>query len=241
MALCVQRYMHAGKRYRVVDFGSRISPKQSLTHRQLLDGHDCEYTGVDIQAGRNVDLVMKKPYRVPLKSNIADVVFAGQVFEHIPFFWASVLELARVMKPGGYLFLTVPSRGHLHSKYDCWRYYPDGLRAMAAFTGLELREAHTDFPPNRPSTRPRPRHDFAKIDTGNYYWGDTVGVFQKPARYPAVKIAILRAVVLWWANRIGDLSAVPEPPSDPAESAGPEPAVKRGDVLGVGARRDDSA
>src|SRR5512132_540230 len=60
-------------------------------------------------------------------------------------------------------------------------------------------------------------------------------VFQKPARYPSVKIGVLRAVVLWWANRIGDLSAVPEPLSDPAEFAGPEPAVKRGDVLGVGA------
>jgi SAM-dependent methyltransferase len=228
MALCVERYMQRGRKYRVVDFGSRISPKQTLTHRELLDGHDYEYTGVDIRAGRNVDVVMKKPYRVPLKSNTADVVFTGQVFEHVPFFWASLLEIARVMKPGGYLFLTVPSRGHTHSSYDCWRYYPDGLRAMAAFTRLELREAHTDFPPARPSTRPRPRHDYARIDTAHYYWGDTVGVFQKPTGYPSVRIGIVREVVLWWANRIGDLSGVPAPASD-------DP-LQRGDVLGVASR-----
>jgi SAM-dependent methyltransferase len=233
MALCVERYMQRGRRYHVVDFGSRISPNQAATHRQLLEGYDVDYTGVDIRAGRNVDVVMKKPYRVPLKSNTADVIFSGQVLEHVPFFWASMLEIARVMKPGGYLFLTVPSRGHLHSNYDCWRFYPDGLRAMAAFTRLKLREVHTDFPPNRASTRPRPRHDFAKIDTANYYWGDSVGVFQKPRRYPSLRIAVVREVVLWWANQIGDLSAVPAPPSDPPDVVGPDPARRRTDVLAV--------
>lgn len=211
MALCVERYMEKGRRYRVFDLGSRISPGQDATHRGLLREYDCEYTGIDIRPGRNVDVVMKRPYSVPVKSNSADVVFAGQVFEHVPFFWASMLELARVMKPHGHLFLTVPSRGHVHSLYDCWRYYPDGLRAMAAFSGLELREAHTDFPPTVESDRPRPRHDFASIDAANYYWGDTVGVFRKPAGYASARIAVVRAVVRWWANRIGDLSGVPAP------------------------------
>jgi SAM-dependent methyltransferase len=208
MALCIQRYMREGTKYRVVDFGSRISPPQSDSHRDLLSDHDHEYTGVDIRPGRNVDLVMEKPYRVPLKSGSADIVLAGQVFEHVPFFWASFLELARVLKPHGYLFMTVPSRGHVHSIHDCWRYYPDGLRAMAAFSGLDLREAYTDFPP----VRVRKRHDYASIDTANYYWGDTVGVFQKPARYPSVRIGLVRAVLLWWANRIDDLAETPPPP-----------------------------
>ena len=232
--------MPRGRKYRIVDVGSRISPKQSLTHRTLLEGYDYEYTGVDIRRGRNVDVVMRKPYRVPLKSNTADVVFSGQVFEHIPFFWASMLEIARVMKPGGYLFLTAPSRGHIHSALDCWRYYPDGLRAMAAFAGLALREAYTDFPPSVPSTRPQPRHDYARIDTANYYWGDTVAVFQKPARYPALKIGVVREVVVWWANRVGDLSRVPAPPSDPPEVVGQAPARRRGDVLAVGRSEPES-
>jgi ubiquinone/menaquinone biosynthesis C-methylase UbiE len=102
MALSIQRYMEKGRKYRVLDFGSGTSPRQTLTHRSLLGEYDCDYTGADIREGDNIDLVMKKPYRVQLKSNSIDIVLSGQVFEHVPFFWASLLEIARVMKPGAY-------------------------------------------------------------------------------------------------------------------------------------------
>ena len=45
----------------------------------------------------------------------------------------------------------------------------------------------------------------------NYYWGDSVGVFRKPMGYPALRAAVLRKVILMWANRIGDLELIPEP------------------------------
>ncbi|CAO0832557.1 hypothetical protein SMICM17S_08679 [Streptomyces microflavus] len=73
--------------YRVVDLGTRISGKQTRTHRALLAKHPIDYFGVDVQDGPNVDAVMKKPYRIPARSNSADVVLSGQAFEHIPFFW----------------------------------------------------------------------------------------------------------------------------------------------------------
>jgi SAM-dependent methyltransferase len=205
MARCVETYMPKGRRYDVVDFGSRVSRKRAgaATHRDLLREHDCDVVGVDIRAGHNVDVVMRKPYRIPLKANSADIVFAGQVFEHIPFFWASFLEIARVLRPTGYLFLTVPSRGHEHAHFDCWRYYPDGLRALAAFARLEICEAHTDFPP----TGSGRRHDFARIDSENRYWGDTVGVFRKPVRRRSPAVAIVREVLVWWANRVGDVGS----------------------------------
>jgi hypothetical protein len=62
MALSIQRYMEKGRKYRVLDFGSGTSPRQTLTHRSLLGEYDCDYTGVDIREGNNIDLVMKKPY-----------------------------------------------------------------------------------------------------------------------------------------------------------------------------------
>lgn len=208
MGMCVEKYLSKEQRYRVVDLGSRISPNQHVTHRELLAGYDCEITGVDIEAGRNVDVVMTKPYRIPLRSNSADVIFSGQAFEHIPFFWASFLEMARVLRRGGYIFLTAPSRGHTHDVYDCWRYYPDGLRALAAFARLELTEAFTDFPPIRDGFR----HDYAKIDRARYYWGDSVGVFCKPQSYPYLRVGLVREAMVWWANRVGDLEATPKPP-----------------------------
>jgi SAM-dependent methyltransferase len=220
MRLSIERYMDRDRSYKVLDFGSGISRQQTLTHRSLLGEYDCEYTGVDIRAGDNIDVVMTKPYRIPLASRSFDVVLSGQVFEHVPFFWASLLEIARVMKPRAYFFLTVPSRGHEHSTYDCWRFYPDGLRAMAAWSRLTLREGFTDFPP----TVGRRKHDFKAIDETNYYWGDTVGVFQKPARYPSLRAAVLSAPLRLWANRIADLEGVAAPKRR---------ARRRRDVLGT--------
>jgi SAM-dependent methyltransferase len=205
MGRLVEKYLRKDQPYRVVDFGSRPSRRQVMTHRDLFAGYECVITGVDVRPGRNVDLVMKKPYRVPLKSGSADVVISGQVFEHVPFFWASLLEITRIIKPNGYFFLTVPSRGHVHTSVDCWRYYPDGLRAMAAFSGLKLCEAHTDFPP----ITGKRLHDYRKIDVVNRYWGDTVGVFQKPSQYPSLQMSLVREVVVWWANRVGALSNTP--------------------------------
>jgi SAM-dependent methyltransferase len=206
MQLCVQRYVPKNRRYRIIDLGARPSAKQTLTHRQLFTDHEVDYVGIDIRAGKNVDVIMTRPYRIPARSNTADLVISGQVFEHIPFFWASMLEIARVLKPDGYAFITAPSRGHEHSTYDCWRYYPDGFRAMAAYSALVLREAHTDFPLKKGR-----RHDYSRIDAGSSYWGDSVGVFQKPRRYPRFRMTVVRSITCWWANRIGDLEGTPKP------------------------------
>lgn len=206
MSLCVERYLDKNKHHDVVDLGSRLGTAKGLSHRDLLAGYDFTYTGVDIRSGPNVDVVMKEYYRIPVKSNSADLLISGQAFEHIPFFWASLLEIARVLKPGGYAFITAPSRGHIHSVYDCYRYYPDGFRAMARFAKLKLREAHTDFPPKKAGGR----LDYDGIDP-NYYWGDSVGVFQKPKRYPTWKMAIVREVHVRYANHCRDLESIPKP------------------------------
>ena len=210
MARVIETYLPRNRHYTVVDFGSRTTGKQTATHRDLLRDHDCQIVGVDVVDGKNVDVVMKKPYRLPLRSNSVDVVVSGQVFEHVPFFWASLLEIARVLRQHGHFLMTAPSRGHVHSSVDCWRYYPDGLRAMAAYARLELLEAYTDFPPVRRGAR----HDYKAIETPQHYWGDTVGVFRKPARYPGRRMALVREPVVWWANRTRDIAAIgPSGPS----------------------------
>ncbi|MFE6027610.1 methyltransferase domain-containing protein [Streptomyces niveus] len=207
MELCVKEYMPTTGRHRVVDLGSRISPKQSLTHRGLLGGRDVEYIGVDVLDGPNVDIVMPAPYRIPVRSRTADFVMSGQAFEHIPFFWASMMEIARVLRPGGLAFVTAPSRGHVHDAQDCWRYYPDGFRAMAAFTGLELAEAYTDFPPLKGI-----RFDYAAIDGKRAYWGDSVGVFRRPRR-PRRRLweYAVRELTVRYANRVGGVDGIPLP------------------------------
>jgi SAM-dependent methyltransferase len=133
-----------------------------------------------------------------LRANSVDVVVSGQTFEHVPFVWVSMIEIARVLRPCGHAFVTAPSRGHVHGGQDCWRFYPDGMRALAAWSGLELRETSTDFPPPRGRTR---RLDYAAVAPAEY-WGDTVAVFRKAPDYPRRRMAVVRPVMRWWANHV---------------------------------------
>jgi SAM-dependent methyltransferase len=197
MKMAMARHLPKDRRLEVLELGSARVANQPLDHRSLLAEVDHSYIGVDIREADNVDVVMKKPYTIPARSNSKDVVIAGQVFEHIPFFWASMLEVARILRPGGVWFVTVPSRGHRHGGVDCWRYYRGGMRAIAAASRLTLLETHTHFPPTLDGSI---RHDYAKTDSQMHYWGDTLGVFQKPQRYP-LEMRVVAPVVRWWANR----------------------------------------
>lgn len=125
------------------------------------------YTGADIAAGPNVDVVLDDPYKFPFKDNQFDLVISGSVFEHTEFFWLTFQEMTRVLKPLGYIFLTAPSRGPEHKHpVDCWRFYPDGFRALAKYCNLEAIEVTTDW------------HNYVS-DDNSYIHGDTVGVFWK--------------------------------------------------------------
>lgn len=203
----IEKFMPTDRHYRVVDFGSYLA-REGPGHRDVLADRDCAILGVDLMAGRNVDIVMDLPYRIPLPSNTADVVLSGQVFEHIPFIFTSALEIRRILKPGGLFMMTVPSRGHRHNVYDCWRFYPDSMRAIAAFTSMELEHAVTDLPKRNENGR----YDYSKTKT---YWGDTVGVFRKPRRSPRIRIAMVSAALRYWSNRVGDLEDTPLPRSKP--------------------------
>jgi len=203
MKLSVDTYLRKNRHYDVLDFGSQAAGN-GRTHREVLVDYDINYVGVDVVAGDNVDVVMAKPYRIPMKTNSVDVVITGSAFEHIPFMWASFLEISRVLRPGGLILLTAPSRGHIHFEMDCWRFYPDSMRALAAFARMELLEAHTDMPPKHPEGGV----DYAKVDYVRNYWGDTAAVFRKPKRYSYL-IRPVREVIIWWANRVNGIDKVP--------------------------------
>lgn len=160
----VDKYLKEKTKLNVVDLGSY---DVNGSYKQFFSKPGWSYTGVDLVAGPNVDVVLQSPYRLPLPSFSADVIVSGQAFEHIEFFWLTWLEFARVLKPSGMIFLLAPSRGYEHRyPQDCWRFYPDSYRALAKYAGMELLEVSTDW-------EPHPDPDSAP-------WGDTVGVFQQP-------------------------------------------------------------
>lgn len=122
---------------RVLDVGSY---DYNGTYKPLFDGH--EYTGIDQTDGPNVDVVVgEPPWDLPGEY---DIVVCGQVLEHAPRPWVLMEEMARQTKVGGRLCIVAPSAGPVHRyPVDCYRYHPDGLRALAEHAGLQVVRCFT--------------------------------------------------------------------------------------------------
>ena len=90
-----------------------------------------DYCGVDMAAGPNVSLVLDDPYRLPFGAEF-DLVISTSCLEHDEFFWLTFAEMARVAKPGGFIYMSAPTGGVVHRHpVDCWRFYPDAGVALA--------------------------------------------------------------------------------------------------------------
>ena len=162
MQRLVSTYLTGGQAIHALDIGSY---DVNGSYRTLFGQPLWKYTGVDLQQGPGVDVVLDSPYRLPFASGSIDVIVSGQAFEHIEHFWMTWLEMQRVLRAGGLIFLIAPSRGPEHRyPQDCWRFYPDGYRALAKLGDFDLLEVHTDWEPHQ--------------DPGSAAWGDTVGVFR---------------------------------------------------------------
>ncbi len=162
---------YAKRNDKILDVGSAMVNTgpylENLSYRNLFEDGVVEYTGLDVVAGRNVDLVVKDQYKwTELKDNTFDIVISGQALEHIEFFWLVFVEMARVLKPGGYMCVIVP-KYHLTHRHpiDCWRFLPDGMVALAKYAGIKCLEAKADHVAN-----------YVRLQKHN---GDCVGVFQK--------------------------------------------------------------
>lgn len=163
----VDKYLsqYRTKTLKILDVGSQDI---NGTYKPLFSEEKWEYTGLDICQGKNVDIVVKDIYKWKrVKSNSYDIIISGQAFEHIEYFWLTMKELARVAKPGGLCCIIAPSSGPEH-KYpkDCWRFFPDGLAAVAKYADLEIIETYTCWEP--------------EICGEKNIWKDTVLICNKP-------------------------------------------------------------
>ena len=94
---------------------------------------------LDIYPSENLTYPNVDPYSYPIEDNRYDFILAGNVMEHVPQVWRWLTELKRVCKPGGLIGILAPCSWPFHGEdgADCWRIYPDGMRALLDFAGLE--------------------------------------------------------------------------------------------------------
>ena len=172
----------------IVDLGSHDI---NGSYRPLFARPRWRYLGLDLAPGENVDVVLRDPYSWrELASRSADVVVCGQTFEHTEFFWETMLEIARILKPRGLCCIIAPSGGPEHRfPLDCWRFFADGLYALARYADLEVIEARTQW-------EDRPEYDFESNK-----WHESILIARKP--WEPLRKTLKRSFRSWLKRHLG--------------------------------------
>jgi SAM-dependent methyltransferase len=149
---------------RIIDIGSY---DVNGTLRPIFDSG--YYIGLDMEKGPNVDIV-SKANDIPFKDSYFDVVLSSSCFEHDDFFWETFLEMCRVLKPGGFMYIQAPSNGPYHGwPGDNWRFYIDSWKSLSKWGfkngyKIDLIESYIDTTTQDPNSK--------------RIWDDSIGIFK---------------------------------------------------------------
>ena len=131
--------------------------------RSLFNG---QYVTMDVSG--DADIIVADMYKWhEINSNHFDYVISTSTLEHIEYPWLTMEECYRVLVPGGLVCHVAPSAGVEH-KYpvDCYRYYPDGGRALLRWANFDVVNVYTHWTANC-------------VDDGGNQFKDTVMIGQK--------------------------------------------------------------
>lgn len=141
MAWFRDNFLSRDKILKILDIGSM---DVNGSYRDLFQNNTWIYKGMDISEGRNVDIVVANPLNwKEIPNEDYDVVISGQTLEHCEFPWVTMQEMARVLRKGGLLCVIAPQEASEHRyPVDCYRYLPDGFRALARWAMLDVKEVY---------------------------------------------------------------------------------------------------
>jgi SAM-dependent methyltransferase len=114
----------SGDPLRILDVGGRIQ-----SYRPLFGNRVREYYSLDLVAGPCVS-VLGRAESLPIGTGLFDVVICTQMLEYVPCPQKALDEIRRVLRPGGYLFLSVPAVFIRDSDREYWRFLPSSLRLL---------------------------------------------------------------------------------------------------------------
>ncbi|MGH9504270.1 MAG: class I SAM-dependent methyltransferase [Terriglobales bacterium] len=122
-----------GEGLRVLDIGGRYQP-----YRPLMNGRARQYVAIDVVRTLLVDVVGRGE-QLPFGPDTFDVVIATQVFEYFPEPRVAALQIHRVLKPGGFLIMSVAAVCPRAVEQEHWRFLPAGLKfVLSDFSWLKI-------------------------------------------------------------------------------------------------------
>ena len=146
-------YLNPNDELQILDIGS-FDRDGDYNYGLILNETKWTYHGLDLKEGNNVHVVVENPYDwKEIKDETYDVIVSGQAFEHIEYFWLTLEQIKRVLKPDGLICLIAPSSGPVHrNPYDCYRFNQDGMKSMAKYINFTVLETGNN-------TKDGPWHD----------------------------------------------------------------------------------
>jgi SAM-dependent methyltransferase len=130
----------------ILEIGSRNVT--GITRRTLFP--NCKnYVGFDIIEGEGVDIVGDAHCISRIcDAEYFDFAYSISVIEHLLFPWKAILEINKVLKEGGYLFLSTHPVWPPHElPWDFWRFNSPGFQALInKYTGFELIDIKEGLP-----------------------------------------------------------------------------------------------
>ena len=87
---------------KILDIGSLDTSGNDYNYKSIFNEAKWSYEGLDFRKGENVDIIVDDIYDIrEVNDNSYDVIISGQLFEHLGFFWLTMGEIDRILKPGG--------------------------------------------------------------------------------------------------------------------------------------------
>lgn len=122
---------------KVLEIGSRARSGNTYHH---FVHPEVDYTGLDITAGPNVDVVGDAHHLSRFVSGPFDLVFSISVWEHLIMPWMVSLEMNKVMRDGAVAYIQSHAAFPLHEQpWDFWRFSKEAWRGLFnAHTGFEV-------------------------------------------------------------------------------------------------------
>jgi SAM-dependent methyltransferase len=118
----------------VLDVGAGDAPYRELfEHCKYLTN---DWEGSEHEQAGESDIIASAD-SLPLEDGSVDAVLLTQVLEHVPDPAAVLGESARILRPVGAIFLTVPFAWELHElPFDFWRFTPASLERLLVAAGF---------------------------------------------------------------------------------------------------------
>jgi SAM-dependent methyltransferase len=132
----------------VLELGTKRSIPDRPTHHRSWCHPSANFVMSDFEDGLDVDVVCDiHSLGDAFGRDSIDFVICCSVFEHVQRPWIAAHEIARVLKPGGMVFVQTHQTFPIHGfPSDYWRYTTEALTTIFEDADLETQSATYSFP-----------------------------------------------------------------------------------------------